>query len=326
MLSAREEELLKRLHTGECTEEELDQVFAMVSQLPESRAHRVLESLWQYSNYRQRMPPAAYDAILARMDTAPSRKGLFTSKQKSYAPWLAAAAVLLLLVAGGIAFLNGTNELITTTTGFAEQKSVRLPDGSVVRLNANSRLSYAPDWDEVEDRIVNLRGEAYFKVRPNPATGQKFLVATPDLTVAVLGTVFNVNSREEETSVYLEEGAIALQLVAGERTEKTMAPGELVTYSARQKQLVAGEKPAKPEVHTSWKDGVLVFENTPLRKVLDKIENIYGVTLEVADTSIYGRKITAGLPMEEISIVMPLLEQVLGYPIEGEAGRYRIEE
>ncbi|MGB3800860.1 MAG: FecR family protein, partial [Lewinella sp.] len=230
MLSAREEELLKKLPSGQCTEEELDEVFQFVSRLPEVQARRALKFLWEYSAYRQRMSPTAYDNILARIATdAPAIRTPTRKRSATFGPWLAAAAILLLLVAGGLALFSGGEELTTTTTGFAEQKSVALPDGSIVRLNANSSLSYAPDWDDREDREVILRGEAYFEVLPNPTTGQKFLVTTPDLTVAVLGTVFNINSREEETSVFLEEGKIALQLKAGDQTEKTMEPGELVT-------------------------------------------------------------------------------------------------
>ena len=320
MTSPAEEELLKKLREGKCTDEELDVAFKLVGRLPKDRAHAAMEDLWKYSHYRATLPTATYQKIVRRIDTT---EGRVTPLRRRYLPWLAAASVLLLLVAGWWLLAPGATSL-TTTTAFAEQKTLTLPDGTTVWLNANSTLTYPENWDDREDRRVTLEGEAFFRVNPKPSTGQKFLVTTADLTVAVLGTVFNVNSREERTSVFLEEGRIALQLDESTAEEKLMEPGDLVTYSAKRKQLIQDEKPPTPAVHTSWKDGVLVFDNTPLSEVLDKVENIYGITFEVPDSTINQREITAGLPMEELTIVVPLLEQVLGYSIVEDGGRYRI--
>ena len=322
MISPAEEELLNNLREGKCTDEELDTAFSLVHRLPEDRALSVMEDLWKYSHYRKTLPPATYQKILRRIDGSEARVLPF---YRRYLPWLTAASVLLLLLAGWWFFAPGPTSL-TATTAFAEQKTLTLPDGTTVWLNANSTLTYPENWDDAQDRLVTLTGEAFFRVTPRPATGQKFLVRTPDLTVSVLGTVFNVNSREEQTSVFLEEGRIALQLAEDTEAEKVMEPGDLVTYSGKRKQLIQDKKAPTPAVHTSWKDGVLVFDDTPLLEVLDKVENIYGITFEVPDTTIYGREITAGLPMEELSIVLPLLEQVLGYPIVEDGGRYVIME
>ncbi len=324
MLSPREEDLLKKLEAGLCPEEEMDEVFSIVRKFPKARAEKVMEQLWKQSRYRKVLPQTTFAAIEARIRQQGTAEWSPRRRNKLL-PWLAAASVLLLLTAGMLVLFNQSIPT-TTTTAYAEQKTITLPDGSTVWLNANSTLTYTDDWDEYEDREVTLDGEAFFQVSSKPATGQKFTVTTADLTVAVLGTIFNVNSREEQTSVFLEEGSISLQLKEFTEPEKVMEPGELVTYSAKRREMLADVKAAKPEVHTSWKDGVLVFEDTPLAEVLEKVENIYGITFEVADSAIYDREITAGLPMEEISIVMPLLEQVLGYPIKQVNDNYRIME
>ncbi|PPK85047.1 FecR family protein [Neolewinella xylanilytica] len=324
MLSPSQQELLKKLPTGLCTEEELEAIFLLVKQLPEAQAKQVLEDLWRYSQFQQTMPAASWAKIEQRIGQSERDRSGLRSRTKLL-PWLAAASIILLLVAGGIAFF-GRMSTTTTTTAFAEQKVITLPDGSTVWLNANSSLSFPNNWDEREDRVVTLEGEAFFRVRPKPATGQKFLVRTPDLTVSVLGTVFNVNSRDDKTSVFLEEGQVALALNTRSSEAKMMVPGELVTYSAKRQQLLADVKQVAPEVHTSWKDGVLIFDDTPLVEVLTKVENIYGISFEVADAAMYERRITAGLPMEEITLVLPLLEQVLGSDIEEQDGAYRITD
>ena len=83
---------------------------------------------------------------------------------------------------------------------------IKLPDGSLVQLNANSTLSFDTQWDASADRCVWLNGEAFFEVEKKPETKQKFKVITADLTVEVLGTEFNINSHHQQTRVFLQEG------------------------------------------------------------------------------------------------------------------------
>ena len=72
---------------------------------------------------------------------------------------------------------------------------ILLPDGSAVTLNANSKLQYYTH----SARKVWLEGEAFFEVKKIPETAEPFQVVTNDLTITVLGTTFNVNSRNEQT-------------------------------------------------------------------------------------------------------------------------------
>ena len=74
---------------------------------------------------------------------------------------------------------------------------------SEVMLNAMSSVSFNKHkWDDI--REITLEGEAYFKVKPIPATNAKFWVQTADLKVEVLGTQFHVNTRKKKTNVVLD--------------------------------------------------------------------------------------------------------------------------
>ena len=125
-----------------------------------------------------------------------------------YQTGLIAAMIAVLVVA--VVLLNDWQMFsgeLRRETGFGEKMTFVLPDQSKVILNANSSLRYHKD----QPRKIWLKGEAYFQVSKKQKTKEKFWVITPDLTIEVLGTAFNVNSHQEKTRVSLEEGSIKLE-------------------------------------------------------------------------------------------------------------------
>ena len=194
-------------------------------------------------------------------------------------------------------------------TAYGERQTLTLSDGSLVELNANSALSFERDWSDDEDRQVWLEGEAFFAIEKKPVTAQKMKVETNDLTVEVLGTSFNVNTRGERTIVYLEEGSIRLALHAVDSVI-LMEPGDLVQYSRSSGQIIRKHR-EQAKLHTSWRDGVLTFEEAYLGDVLRKIEAVYGVKFIVKDPDAYRRQISFPLPIEELETAIFILDKTL---------------
>lgn len=240
--------------------------------------------------------------------------------------WVLVAAAIILLFGVGTwtwVFPNKIAKKITVATTYSQQQSVKLPDGSLVKLNANSSLVFAEKWNDQDDRKVWLTGEAFFEVEKKAETNQKFQVITKDLTIEVLGTVFNVNSHQEATKVFLEEGMIKLNL-NGLKQTMLMEPGELAVYSKNEKKQPEKRK-VLPTVHTSWKDGLQLFENTPLSAVVEKLEEIYGVTIQVKNKSNYEREISTGLPIENLNEALSILEATLKLKIQKKEKGYIIQ-
>lgn len=330
------EKLIKKLFKGDCTEEELEAIFKIVNTLPQDKASDVMDALWknarQYPRLKKELSEKMYSGILSRIDVPAVQKITVKKKVRTLDvrrrrllrfTGIAAALLLVLGLSTWLWFDQSRETIISTA--FAEQQEVTLPDGSLVILNANSSLRYPKNWDEIADREVWLEGEAFFKVSKKPQTQQKFRVLTDDLEVQVLGTVFNVNSRQTQTSVFLEEGKIALTLKHSPDETTMMEPGELLTYSADKGAIVAHSKHTTAALHTSWKDGVLTFENTPLSEILQKVEEIYGIHFRAKSTADLDRKITTGLPMEELDMVIPMLEQALDLKMQKMDGQFVIQ-
>lgn len=235
--------------------------------------------------------------------------------------WWAAAGVLLLITLGwGIYSSNFTNAPVLISTDYGEQYQTQLPDGSLVHLNANSRLTYYPK----DPRMVWLEGEAFFTVKKKEATGASFQVITEDLAVTVLGTSFNVNSRNDQTKVFLEEGKVSLQVADPDNTQIAMKPGDLVMYSRKRDHLLESQEEGSSLEPVSWKVGTLVFKDTPLSEALSEIEEIYGIEFMVQNQDLLNETIGGGVPIRDLQVTLQTLREVYGLHIEADGKRYLI--
>ncbi|SHI90635.1 FecR family protein [Arenibacter nanhaiticus] len=177
--------------------------------------------------------------------------------------YLRIAAVVALMVSVALFYNNSLDERISTQ--YAERAEVVLPDASEVVLNAESKIRYSKEkW--AEKRSLSLSGEAYFKV----AKGKRFSVNTPDGTVAVLGTQFNVESRKGYFEVSCYEGLVS------------------VTYRDKEIKLPAGNSflvidgEITPTQHPSttepaWLSNESTFKSIPLRFVFEEFQRQYNV-------------------------------------------------
>jgi len=160
--------------------------------------------------------------------------------------WELAASVLLLIATSFGIWRVAENASFPTqhVANYGEWKTIELPDGSTVYLNANSTLQLSDNWESDNNRQVKLDGEAFFEVAKKPVTNAKFLVTTDDLTIEVLGTQFNVNTKYKNTEVFLEEGKIKLNL---EKANTIMQPGDFIAYSKKTKKIIETKSKRKAD-------------------------------------------------------------------------------
>lgn len=219
--------------------------------------------------------------------------------------YMAAAAIgLLLLFYIGTTIMPDKGSPLTFSTGNGERIDIQLPDGSAVKLNANSTLKYdEAQWLEENQRSVWLDGEAYFNVQPTE-TKTKFVVNTSEVQVVVLGTAFNLRSRAATSEVVLAEGKIELQV---ENQKIPMLPGDLVTYSSTKKKLES--KKVKPSDYSAWKDGMAVF-NDILSEVTKELEILYGIDFVIQNKELKERQIQLAVPADSLDQLLKTLELI----------------
>lgn len=177
-----------------------------------------------------------------------------------------AAAVALLL------FIIGLGPENTINTGIDEHRAYILPDRSRVQLNAVTQLSH----DE-SGRRVELEGEAFFAVEK----GSTFVVATPRGTVEVLGTQFNVFSRERDFRVKCTEGRVRVTVTTDENAV-ILTPGMICELDENGKLQV--ENLSGPEAEVAWLEDTYRFDNQSLRSVFAELERQFDVEVATSDS------------------------------------------
>ncbi|MGK0139442.1 MAG: transmembrane sensor [Algoriphagus sp.] len=196
-------------------------------------------------------------------------KSKLKDKEKKPVRWMNVAAKIAAVFILGIGIFTYLDEdqINTFATISGQKQSITLPDNSIVTLNESSELFYkASQWED--KRILNLKGEAYFDVEK----GKRFDVITNQGTISVLGTEFNVLSREGVFKVSCYEGLVQVaynsslvQVPAG--TEFTIGSGNLL------KSDVLLSQP-------TWLNNMSVFENVAFKNVMLELENQYQVKIQ----------------------------------------------
>jgi ferric-dicitrate binding protein FerR (iron transport regulator) len=222
--------------------------------------------------------------------------------------WIPAAVAIFLFVIAGFLFWSRDNSKTTLDTAYGTLHQYKLPDGSQVTLNANSRITLAKKWQEGTDREVWLQGEAFFKVQKTPMKN-KFIVHTSAMDVIVTGTQFNAIAREDESSVLLTEGSVTIRTPGGK--EIKMRPGDFVK--------IENEIPTKQIVDQqrilAWKEARVDFDNTPVYEVAKIISRHYGVKVTVASKAVGESTISGIMPNDNLDVLIQALEATGDYRI-----------
>lgn len=227
-------------------------------------------------------------------------------------------AAMLLVVLGLIFFFSDqfsnkqsndktalVNRAITVITQNGERSQVILPDSSVVWLNSGTTLSYRDNFSEHRREVI-LKGEAFFKVTHNEK--MPFTVQCNDIVVSVLGTEFDINAYPEtgKVCVALESGKVELSHNRLESVNYTLKPGELADYNVTDNTIQVAN--ADVSQYASWKNGILVFKNEPIKAVFEKLERWYNIDIQVTDEKVYESIFTGTVQNESYEQIFRLIE------------------
>jgi ferric-dicitrate binding protein FerR (iron transport regulator) len=194
-----------------------------------------------------------------------SKKRNFKNTQESFKWGLSIAASILVVLGSYFAF---SFEEITHETSYAEQKTISLPDGSEVVLNAKSAINFTKkNWPN--NRIIQLKGEAFFKVKK----GSTFSVQTPNGLVKVLGTQFNIKDTDTFFEVVCYEGKVS---VTNNKNEHVLTTGNAI----RKIDGKNSEKYDKEDSLPSWLNGESSFLSVPLKYVILELEKQYNIQID----------------------------------------------
>ena len=240
---------------------------------PEER--QLLEASENYGDYQrivrgmERIQKPSYDGEALREKIQAQIDSPNNGRTISLRPWYYGAAASILLLCSLAFFFRDVEH--STLPG--QQLAISLPDGSQMRLNANTQIKRSRFFWSRDKKVELLQGEAYFEVRK----GAGFEVSTPQGSVQVLGTKFNVRSRQGHFEVACYQGKVQFTQV-GSTQGTLLERGQRVSGADGTLRSGAMENPTPP-----WMQGESVFDNAPLKVVLLELEAQYGVSIQTSD-------------------------------------------
>ena len=298
-LKDRIEKLYGKYLSGIISRNEFEELYELIQ---DKSNHEWLE---QY--IESTMPGHTIPVMDLLADSHPDDSPSLISRRSVFVRIAAAAAVLLLIAVPFFTPRANSPEWTVYTTGYQETRTIELPDGSSVVLNASSELKWNNDYEMDESRVLELKGEAFFDVVQ--LKDKRFTVHTGTVDVKVLGTQFNLETRRDYTNIFLKEGKVVLETENLQTIE--MEPGDLVHYDVHKKQAQkVSDQPADPAL--SWKDGVFTFTTLTGIQILEKMEDIYGKEFIIEDAHRLSDVIVVqGLPYTDWDFTREALELAL---------------
>ncbi len=227
------------------------------------------------------------------------------------------AAVVLILLSSSVLtwqLLNNNDfanseqndtSLVLVTTQKAEKKVIILEDSTKIVLNSNSALSY-PKHFKGHTREVVIKGEAFFDVTKNEH--KPFVVTTNEgLKIRVLGTSFNVKSYPEDRK--METTLVTGKVKVIEERKNTiveLSPSQKATYLKNEDKMIVEH--VETENFTSWKEGRLIYNDTPMRDVIKDLERMYNLKFDVSSSKILDYKYKGEFNNLNINQILELFE------------------
>ena len=221
---------------------------------------------------------------------------------------IAAAVAAIVTVAWVLFSLQSEVEdgvtMLTYETRAGQKSTITLADGSTVRLNSQSKLSY-PETFRHDAREVRLEGEAFFEVKKNKR--KPFIVKSGNVVTTVLGTSFNVNS--------YPAGKVAVTVATGKVKVAfdTSTPQENSVLLTPNQQAIANNNSIEknnvtPGQYLAWIDNKLLFEEAPISEVVQILERWYGTHITLKNEKIGHCLLSAEFKNKSLAEIFQLIK------------------
>lgn len=317
--SSNTETLVRKYIENTITDTEMDILYGIFNDpAEEPRLQSILRKVWDDIpadvQLRMEHKKLLYTGITA---------SLVQSEKPAHSPafiyWRIAAVILLLIVTSFLLYPNYLQELIFKTpiteiyNPAGKRSKIKLPDGTTVWLNAESKITY-PEEFKNNSRNITLSGEAFFDVVRNE--NAPFIVTTGELQTTVLGTSFNVQNYPGET--------FRMTVASGKVEVKSKT--ETIQVNAHQQttyQHHAGFSApvtVEPADVMAWTQGTLSFNNKTFEEVAHMLERWYNVKITFTNNDLKRCMLVGEHTNQSLPAVLNTLQFMLGFQYEDHNG------
>ncbi len=264
-------------------------------------AYRAVLAAWQAFE-------ACPDEVMAEL-AAESRRA--TRRPVATRRWLIGGGMAMAATLAAVAVLPqlpGSASVQTYTTAKGQHQRVALADGSVVDLNADSRLTVR--FTRRERQVELGDGQAIFDVAHDE--GRPFTVEASGRAVRVLGTQFDVRNRSGDVTVTVARGRVQVRPFASSEAGQAFAlsPGQRLAIGRTGVAKLTG---VDPQEALGWRAGRLVYRGEPLAEVVADLNHQFVEQIEVTDPALARMPVTGVIVLDDhaaaakhLSLMLPV--------------------
>lgn len=307
------EELIADYFVDRLDKNDIAQLQQWLDQSPDNKKYfQNMQEIWFASgnsgNSKKYDKDEAYKRFLQKTVTSPQKYS--GQRKNTFLRFLlyGAASVILILIIAYTSYWQGTETVkkqfadMVIEAPLGSRTKMYLPDGSLVWLNASSKISYSQGFG-VNNRKLNLTGEGYFEVTKNEKL--PFQVRTNELHTDVIGTKFNFRNYpdEEEATVSLLEGKVLVRNILKDGDKICLSPDQKVFLNKKSGEMRMKE--IKSQYTVEWTNGYLFFDEELLVDIVKELERSYNVKITLKDKSLesfrfYGNFVPREQTIDEI--------------------------
>jgi ferric-dicitrate binding protein FerR (iron transport regulator) len=300
-------EIISKYLSGEMTESELE-VFEEELAVNPSYAEAIKASGKDLTRADLYLAKEAFDSE----DAWSNVKNIITENQEStlklkemkpspFKHFMRVAASIIILF--GIGLLAQTtytnlypNKIFVCEVG-ETNKSIILDDGSVITLNADSKLIYPREFDQNERR-VKLIGEAFFDITKDP--NKVFIINAKDAEVKVLGTSFNINAATNKVEVLVKTGKVQFSSINKPGNKLILISGDFASLQESNLEKIV----SRDDNYLSWKTRQMIFRNTKLQEVAKVLNRTYQVQIHFKNAELKDLALTTTFDHEPLDNIL----------------------
>jgi len=309
-----DKKLLQKFKAGKCTPDEVRKILLWFQSEQAEASYSVeIDNLWHREDeFILSNKDKLFKLILDRINNLdhsagskehvhqraplPRRQDFKTNKFLK----LAVTFVLLLITSGILYFFQPRlfqqqqpateSKILSKKINQGQKYTMKLSDGTIVKLNSGSSIRFPEKFSD-SLRVIEFEGEGFFEVAKDHT--RPFVIRSGKISTTVLGTSFNLRSRStsEKFEVAVVSGSVKVSHigVGDNLDERYLTPNQQAVFdNANNTFKIQGFDPEKV---LAWVNGIVVFENSSLVEIKNKLENWYGVEIDISGLN---RKISKG--------------------------------
>ena len=238
-----------------------------------------------------------------KSDWADLEQRISVTEKNSSLPWILRIAAVLILATTGWFYMNTAPEMLFAETDSGEMKTIALADGSIIKLNYQSKLSYPESFSGDIRNVTLFEGEAFFKVARDET--KPFRVLHGNNSVEVLGTEFNIHFRKNRSKVSVSEGKV--------RVKSNKFESSVILTKGFSSIILPNNAPSLASENNfsgnpSWLSERFVFKDVLLEDILSEIGFAYGFSIKLGK-NVKNERIT--FIAKRTTTIKPILRKLL---------------